>query len=83
MRRVPGWISRADRTSVCIKAAVRLSTGSILPVTITDLSNSGCKLRCLHVLPIGAIVELEIPPFQPNTATVRWSLPGSAALHFV
>jgi hypothetical protein len=35
------------------------------------------------MLPIGEVVELEIPAFQPNVASVRWSLPGRAGLLFV
>jgi hypothetical protein len=35
------------------------------------------------MLPIGEIVELVIPAFQPNTASVRWSLPGMAGLRFI
>ena len=80
--RMPGWISRADRTDVLIKAALRVP-GREVPVTIIDMSEGGCKIRCLHILPIGEIVELAIPAFQPNTAMVRWSLPGLAGLRFV
>lgn len=80
--RMPGWISRADRTDVMIKAALRV-TGREVPATIIDMSEGGCKIRCLHVLPIGEIVEVVIPAFQPNTAMVRWSLPGLAGLRFV
>lgn len=80
--RMPGWISRADRTEVLIKAALRVP-GREVAVTIIDMSKGGCKIRCLHVLPIGEIVELTIPAFQPNTAMVRWSLPGLAGLRFV
>jgi hypothetical protein len=65
-----------------IKAAIRVA-GRELPVTIIDMSNGGCKIRCLHILPIGEIVQLVIPAFQPNAATVRWSLPGMAGLRFI
>jgi hypothetical protein len=47
------------------------------------VNQTGCKLRCLQMLPIGQIVQLEIPAFQPNSASVRWSLPGRAGLQFV
>jgi hypothetical protein len=52
-------------------------------VTIIDMSLGGCKIRCLHVLPIGEVVQLEIPAFLPNLASVRWSLPGIAGLRFI
>lgn len=80
--RMPGWISRPDRTDVMIKAALRMD-GREVPVTIIDMSERGCKIRCLHILPIGQIVQLAIPAFQPNAASVRWSLPGLAGLRFV
>lgn len=80
--RMPGCVSRAERTDVLIKGAL-LVTGRELPVTIIDMSAAGCKIRCLHMLPIGEVVQLVIPAFQPNTASVRWSIPGVAGLRFV
>jgi hypothetical protein len=79
---MPGWKSRADRAAVQIDAALHLA-GRKLPVTIVDMSGRGCKIRCFHILPIGEVVELEIPAFQPNIATIRWSLPGLAGLRFI
>ena len=81
--RMPGWTAREERKPVQISANVRLSVGRIVPVTIIDASERGCKVRCLHALPIGEIVQLEIPAFQPNPASVRWSLAGKAGLRFV
>ena len=69
--RMPGWIPRADRSDVMVKAALHFS-GRDIPVTIIDMSERGCKVRCLHVLPIGEVsVQLSIPAFQPNSASVR------------
>lgn len=79
---MPGWVSRADRTDVLVKAALRIASRE-LPVTIIDMSEGGCKIRCLHILPIGEIVQLVIPAFEPNAASVRWSLPGMAGLRFI
>ena len=80
--RMPDWVSRADRADVMIKAALHVA-GRELPVTIIDMSERGWKIRCLHMLPIGEVVQLEIPAFQPNAATIRWSLPGLAGLRFI
>jgi hypothetical protein len=79
---MPGWVCRADRADVLIKAGLRVA-GRELPVTIIDMSDRGCKIRCLHILPIGEVVELVIPAFQPSAASVRWSLPGMAGLRFI
>jgi hypothetical protein len=81
--RMPGWVSRPDRRAVSIDAFLRLSSGRALPVTVIDTSDGGCKIRCLHTLPIGEIVQLEVPACQPSAASVRWTLPGSAGLRFV
>ena len=80
--RMPGWVARPDRSGVMVKAALR-TTGQELPVTIIDMSEQGCKIRCLHTLPIGELVQLVLPAFQPNAAKVRWSLPGMAGLRFI
>jgi len=77
-----GWTTRADRRVVQIDARLRVS-GREIPVTIIDMSEHGCKIRCLHILPIGHIVELQIQGFQPNMACVRWSLPALAGLRFI
>lgn len=79
---MPSWVSRDDRQVVQIKATLRLN-GRELPVTIIDMTTSGCKIRCLHILPIGEVVQLEMPAFQPNPASVRWSLPGLSGLRFI
>jgi len=79
--RMPGWVGRPDRNGVEIPGALRV-TGLELPVTITDMSPDGCKVRTPDILPIGEAVEIEIPTFLPTPATVRWSLPGIAGLRF-
>ena len=81
--RMPGWIARDDRNPVRIEATVQLTTGLRVPVTIIDASDRGCKISCLHALPIGEIVQLEIHAFQPNPASVRWSIAGKAGLRFL
>ena len=80
--RMPGWVSRADRTEVSIPAALHIA-GREVPVTVVDLSQAGCKVRCPQMFPIGEIVQLALPAFQPNAAAVRWSIPGLAGLRFI
>jgi hypothetical protein len=77
-----GCVPRDDRNPVSIEAAVRLD-GRSVPVTVINVSGSGCNVRCLEALPIGQVVQLEIPAFQPQPASVRWSLGGRAGLRFV
>jgi PilZ domain len=80
--RMPNPIPRPERNPVMIPATLHLA-GRKVAVTIIDMSKGGCKIRCLRILPIGEVVELEIPAFQPNLANVRWSLPGISGLPFI
>lgn len=80
---MPDGVSRPDRRTLSIDAVIRLTTGRSLPVTIIDTSRGGCKVRCPEILPIGELVQLEIPAVQPNPASIRWSCAGSAGLRFV
>lgn len=79
---MPGWVPRADRESVSVEATVRLH-GCAVPVTVTDISKCGCKVRSPQALPIGEVVQLELSAVQPQAADVRWSLAGLAGLRFV
>ena len=81
--RMPGWIKRDERDPVSIDATVHLSSGRKIAVTIVDGSAGGCKIRCLRALPIGEIVQLEIPAAQLQPASVRWVVGGMAGLRFV
>ena len=81
--RMPGEVPRAERDSVSIDAFIRFSSGRKLAVKIVDSSLGGCKVSCLHILPIGEVVQLEIAACEPNLASVRWSLPGKAGLRFI
>lgn len=72
-----------DRTAVYIPGMVRMSTGQAVPVTVIDVSETGCKVRCLRLLPIGHIVQIEIPAFGQKAASVQWWFPGRAGLRFV
>jgi len=79
----PDWVVRDERSQVTVGAAVRLSTGRTMPVTIIDKSREGCKVRCFHSLPIGEIAQLEIPASHVAIVSVRWSIGGRAGLQFV
>ena len=76
-------LPRRDRKEADTRAVVRLSTGVTVPVRVSDTSEGGCVVRCLHALPVGAIVQLEVPACQPSAVNVRWSVGGKAGLKFV
>lgn len=60
-----------------------MSTGQAVPVTVIDVSDKGCKVRCLRLLPVGDVVQIEIPAFGLKAASVRWWFPGRAGLSFL
>ena len=83
MRRMPGWISRADRKPVYLCGSLGLRDGRSLFVTLTDVSSEGCRIRTTQILPIGEVVRLEVPGRESVRASIRWSLSGEAGLRFV
>ena len=82
MRRLPGWIDRADREAVLFDGSLMLSDGSTVPVRITNVSDAGCQLECEATLPIGGTARLQLGENE-LMANIRWALPGSAGLQFL
>ena len=82
MRRV-GWVKRADRTLVRLRGSIHLSNGLRFPVTVTDVSEEGCKVASNHMLPIGEIVQLAIQGAEMVPVSIRWMICGKAGLRFV
>lgn len=82
MRRA-GWVKRADRTLVRLRGSIHLSNGLWLPVTVTDVSEDGCKVASNHMLPIGEIVQLTMPGRDMVPVSIRWTICGKAGLRFI
>ena len=82
MDRKPGHVGRADRKPVVFDASVTLADGERVPITMANISDEGCQVEADRVLPIGALISLEL-----DTATikarVRWALGYSAGLGFI
>jgi hypothetical protein len=83
MRRMAGWVKRADRASVHLSGSLRFRNGQRHMVTITDVSPDGCKLFIGEMLPIGSVVLLDLPGQETVRASVRWSMVGKAGLLFL
>ena len=83
MRRLPGWISRADRDLVSLDGQARLADGREVEVSVTDLSIEGCRIRSDETLRIGESITLNVAPLAGVEATVRWELCGTAGVRFV
>jgi hypothetical protein len=60
-----------------------MSNGLRLPVTVTDVSEEGCKVASNHMLPIGEIVQLAIQGRDIVPVSIRWTILGKAGLRFI
>lgn len=74
---------RSASGPVFLYGSLRLGAGQRLPVTIIELCPDGCGLDVPELLPLGAIVRLEIPGRLPAQARVQWSTNDKAGLQFV
>jgi hypothetical protein len=79
---LPGWIGRDDREPAALPGVIILADGSQIPVTITDVSDNGCRVDCTETLPIKTTVQLQVGS-ERLAAEVRWALPGAAGLQIL
>jgi hypothetical protein len=82
VQRAQGWVGRKDRHPVEIDAVVHRADGCSSPVTVSNLSEEGCRIEG-EDLRIGERVEIAIPQVGRLNAQVRWALPGSAGARFL
>ncbi len=83
MQRMHGWIGRKDRGNVKIDAVVHRCDGSKHSVTLSNLSDEGCRIESQGDLRIGERVQIAIPRRGEVEAQVRWALSGSAGARFL
>lgn len=82
-RREPGWISRDERLPTLVKGQALRDDGSVIPVTMSDVSRDGCRLDFKdETLRIGEWVDLEPDGQAALRGQIRWSLLGSAGVRF-
>lgn len=77
------WPARKDRHPVVVSAVVHRTDGSLAPVTLTDLSDEGCRIDAPNNLRIGERLQIAIPRMGSIKAQVRWALPHSAGAKFL
>ena len=80
--RQPGWTPRNDRRSVDLAAFVHREDHPPLSVSVTDLTELGCRISAEETLLIGEQIRLEIPHLGYLSAQVRWALDGEAGARF-
>jgi hypothetical protein len=74
---------RSDRPLVRLRGSIHLPNGLRFPVTVTDVSEEGCKVASNHLLPIGEIVQLAIQGRELVPVSIRWAIFGKAGLRFI
>jgi hypothetical protein len=72
--RVPGQISRRQRIQVAHDATLVTARGAEHPVTITDVSAGGFRLRTDVTMAIGEHVFLRVDRYGDFPAQIRWAL---------
>jgi len=72
-----------NRMPVRLRGSLALSDGRIIPVIVAELSDSGCRVECTEVLPIGVPFQLEVAGRDRTCVSERWSTVGKAALVFI
>ena len=83
MHRMHGWVGRKDRGEVEIDAVVHRDDGSRESVTLSNLSDEGCRIESQGHFRIGEHLKITIARRGPRNAQVRWALPGSAGARFL
>jgi len=76
------YIDRAERWPVSLPGYA-LSPNRDLDIVLSDLSYSGCQIRCADPLKTGELVELRVVKRGAIQAEIRWAAKGSAGAKFM
>ena len=77
-----GLIKRAPRFDVEYQGTITDEEGRTLPVRVTDINKSGCRLRSAETLAIGKKVLGQLPKLGDCSAQIRWSFGEDAGAAF-
>ena len=77
------YVSRAPRVVALQEALLIDSDGGELPVTITEVSAGGFRLRAPETLVIGEKVHLRVQKYGDVAAQIRWALGNDAGGAFL
>lgn len=81
--RVSNYVSRAPRVAACQDAVLIDSDGGEMPVTVTEVSAGGFRLRATETLVIGEKVHLRVQKYGDVPAQIRWALGNDAGGAFL
>ena len=73
---------RRDRRPANLRAYATREDGSVIDVTLVDLSYDGCGIDCPLPLRPGETMKLAVHRRGMIMATVRWAVGGKAGLQF-
>ena len=76
-------MNESNSTPVRLRGSLALSDGRVIPVIVAELSDSGCRVECTEVLPIGVPFQLEIAGRNRTCVSARCSTVGKAAWVFI
>ena len=79
----PSFAERPPRVAAMHNAILIDSDGGELPVTITEISAGGFRLRADETLVIGEKVRLRVDKYGDFAAQIRWALGNNAGGAFL
>lgn len=82
-KQAPEWTKRNERSQVSVAAVAYLSDGRAVAARLTNISYEGCQIETDITLAIGEKLKLALPRLGEISVQVRWSLQGTAGLHFL
>lgn len=79
----PSWHERRldKRHRIRVTGGIRPVRGRMIPVEVTDLSATGCRIDTDLFRP-GEMVWIAVPPLAPMMAWIQWRRGGQAGLRF-
>ncbi|MBT2187702.1 PilZ domain-containing protein [Sphingobium nicotianae] len=73
---------RAPRESVDYPSRIRGRRLAPTTALIVNISPYGCMVRCDRIMPIGTMLEVDLPGMASRRGTVIWSLGARMGLEF-
>jgi hypothetical protein len=83
MRELAASVQQNRKLPISLYGSIRSEDGRRITVTVTELSSDRCKLDSSEMLPVGAVVWLDVPGRKPISASVHWSMIGKSGLRFI
>jgi hypothetical protein len=83
MRGLAASVQQNRTLPISLYGSIRFGDGRRIADTVTVVSSDRCKLDSSEMLPVGAVVWLDVPGRKPISASVHWSMIGKSGLRFL